>query len=126
MKTDLEVGHEHHVAGGVEVVMDALEEDAAQQGSRLGALVAVPVDHSRAKRVHERMAALVHREVCRDEQGLPHLLLLVGVHFLGIFGHLDCLQAPILVTGCGQLLPFLPVAVGRLTACVSGYICDFF
>lgn len=42
---NLEVRHEHHVAGGVEVVADGLCKDGAQHGTRPGPLIAVPVEN---------------------------------------------------------------------------------
>ncbi len=48
----LEVGHEHHVAGGVELVADGLEEDGAQHRARLGALITMPALHIKDRHLH--------------------------------------------------------------------------
>jgi hypothetical protein len=41
-RADLEMGHEHHVTRGVEVVADGPEEDGAQHCARLCPLVPMP------------------------------------------------------------------------------------
>lgn len=42
-KSNLQMRHEEHVAGGVELVADGLEEDRAQHRPRLGPLITMPV-----------------------------------------------------------------------------------
>lgn len=82
--THLQVTHQHHVPGAVEIIVDGLEEDRAQHGSRLGALIPVLVDLA-AEGVHEPLAVCLHDKVCRHfESGLAHRCDHLGIELIFI------------------------------------------